>query len=59
MNRWVVILPAEYAERTEVFGPYRTERAAREAADKWNNQSSAGGALVLPLNPPSSLVGAR
>lgn len=59
MTRWVVILPAEAAEWTEVFGPYRTQHAARLAADEWNNRSSAGGALVVPLNPPSNLAGTR
>ncbi len=54
---WIVLLPGEYAETSEVFGPFRSERAAETVADRWNDAhpQPEDRATVLPVCAPTEM----
>lgn len=56
--RWfVVMLPGESADLSELYGPFRSEVLANEARDRWNATNGAAGdqAEVLPISAASNL----
>ena len=63
--RWyVVMLPGEYAETSELYGPVREEARAVEMADRWNLEhppqtdsfsDRIDRAVVLPIFPAEAL----
>ena len=54
---WIVMLPAEEAELSETYGPFRNESAARQLAAKWNSKARHDDqAVVLPVRAPSELM---
>jgi hypothetical protein len=63
-DHWfVVMLPhAEYADLSDLFGPYRNETRANEARDAWNAANDTDTdcrAAVLAVFPASNLKDAR
>ncbi len=48
---WVVMLPGEYPETSDLFGPFRTEETAKEVAARWNADHPDDKATVLPISP--------
>lgn len=48
---WVVMLPGESADLSELFGPFRSEAQADEACERWNFDHATNGdkASVLPI----------
>ncbi len=56
--RWyVVMLPGETPDLSELFGPFRSEEQAEEACDRWNRDNATNGetASVLPIYPAVDL----
>jgi hypothetical protein len=56
--RWyVVMLPGETADMSELFGPFRIEAQADEACERWNFEHATNGdrATVLPIHPARDL----
>lgn len=59
-NWWIVMLPGEDADMSDFYGPFRSEVAAQEAADKWNrNNNNSDEAQVKPIAPARGLASAR
>jgi hypothetical protein len=56
--RWyVVMLPGEYADTSELYGPFRSEEQADEACARWNRDNATNGdeATVMPIFPATNL----
>lgn len=53
---WVVMLPGEYAETSDLYGPFRSEVAAQRVADRWNAAHPAETASVLPIQPADDMA---
>lgn len=52
---WVVMLPGEYVETSEAYGPYASERRANEVRDAWNRNHPDDKAIVLPVRPKEAM----
>ena len=47
---WVVVLPGEYIETSDLFGLFRSEVGAQAIADMWNRtHDETDQAFVLPI----------
>jgi hypothetical protein len=57
MAWWIVVIPGEYPEGSDAYGPFRSADPADQAADGWNKTHPAddGQAFVLPLNDPKEM----
>lgn len=58
MNWWIVMLPGEDASLSEFYGPFRSEGAAQQVADRWNRDHNTDEAEVKPISPPREIVNA-
>jgi hypothetical protein len=57
---WIVMLPGEDASTSEMFGPFRSEDAARAVAEKWNRTACADDqARVMPVLPAREIANAK
>lgn len=57
---WVVMLPGEYAETSELYGCYRSEQKAEAEAKAWNDANPRGDrACVMPVWPSRLLRDAK
>jgi hypothetical protein len=57
-DRYLVILPAEYAFEIEAYGPFSTYEAAERAAARWTAGHPGEEADVITLRPGRALPGA-
>ena len=60
--RWyVVMLPGESVEDSELYGPFREEARADEVCERWNSRHATNGdrASVLPILSAAELIDAR
>ncbi|ALG06815.1 hypothetical protein [Kibdelosporangium phytohabitans] len=57
---YIVLLPAEAASDTEIYGPFRSKDVAQSHADRWNERHGdpQDQAVVLPVRNPALLGGA-
>lgn len=54
--RWfVVMLPGEYPETSDLFGPYRSEQRAEQVRDAWNKTHPDDRAHVVPIQPEGDM----
>jgi hypothetical protein len=55
--RWyVVLLPGEYAETSDLFGPFQSLQRAEEVRDRWNQKHPDEMASVLPIMPATEMT---
>lgn len=57
MGWWIVVLPGEYTETSEAYGPFRSEGKAEAVAEHWNTDhgSAEDRAFVLAILPPNQI----
>lgn len=58
--RWfVVMLPGEYAETSDMFGPFRSLEAAEKVRDDWNAdpRHAEDQSRVMPVKPVDQMKG--
>lgn len=50
---WVLVVPGEEAERTEIYGPYREQDTAYRAQDRWvaDHPDETNDTFIYPLAP--------
>lgn len=52
---WVVMLPGEYPETSDLFGPFRSEDKAEFVAELWNNEHPEEKAVAIRLQPVTQM----
>lgn len=59
-TKWIIVLPGEDAASSQEYGPYPSERAAREVVEAWNSTADPDDrAEVKRLLPPVNATGLK